>query len=93
MGSAAVSRKSVAECRKTTPSSSTKPRSSHQTVYCARPGRHGRMSRVITPARNRSASRPAIRYLYSGDVSKKPALLRTAKYSCFGDMPYFSADR
>ena len=44
------------------------------------------MSRAITPARNRSASRPAIRYLYSGDVSKMPALLRTAKYSCFADM-------
>ena len=51
------------------------------------------MSRVITPPSSRSASRPEIRYLYSGDVSKKPALLRTAKYSCFGDMPYLSADR
>ena len=51
------------------------------------------MSRVITPASNRSESRPVIRYLYSGDVSKKPALLRTAKYSCLGDMSYFSADR
>ena len=51
------------------------------------------MSRVITPARKRSASRPVIRYLYSGDVSKKPALLRTAKYSCLADMSYFSADR
>ena len=43
------------------------------------------MSRVITPPRNFSASRPTIRYLYSGEVSKKPALLRTAKYSCFAD--------
>ena len=67
--------------------------SSHQTEYCARPGRQVRMSRVITPASNRSESRPVIRYLYSGDVSKKPALLRTAKYSCFGDMSYLSADR
>ncbi len=51
------------------------------------------MSRVITPASSRSESRPEIRYLYSGDVSKNPALFRTAKYSCFGDMPYLSADR
>ena len=51
------------------------------------------MSRVITPARNRSESRPAIRNLYSGDVSRKPALFRTAKYSCFGDMTYLSDDR
>ena len=51
------------------------------------------MSRVITPASSRSESRPVIRNLYSGEVSKKPALLRTAKYSCFGDMSYFSADR
>ena len=42
------------------------------------------MSRVITPASSASASRPRIQYLYSGEVSKKPALLRTAKYSCFG---------
>jgi hypothetical protein len=31
--------------------------------------------------------------LYSGEVSKKPALFRTAKYSCFGDIPYLSAER
>ena len=51
------------------------------------------MSRVITPREEPLGVRPVIRYLYSGEVSKKPALLRTAKYSCFGDMPYLSADR
>ena len=51
------------------------------------------MSRVMTPASSFSESRPVIRNLYSGEVSKKPALLRTAKYSCLGDMSYFSADR
>ena len=51
------------------------------------------MSRVMTPPRNRSESRPRIQYLYSGDVSKKPALLRTAKYSCLADMSYRNADR
>jgi hypothetical protein len=35
LGRAAVSRNSDDECRKTTPSSMTKPRSSHQIVYCA----------------------------------------------------------
>ena len=35
LGRAAVSRKSVSECRKTTPSSITNPRSSHQSVYWA----------------------------------------------------------
>ena len=44
------------------------------------------MSRVITPARNRSASWPRIQYLYSGEVSKNPTLLRTAKYSCLADV-------
>ena len=75
---------SLSEWRKTTPSSITKPRSSHQIVYCARPGRQVRMSRVNTPASSASASRPRIQYLYRGEVSKSPTLLRTAKYSCFG---------
>jgi hypothetical protein len=51
------------------------------------------MSRVITPARNVSASRPRIQYLYSGEVSNTPALLRMPKYSCFADMSYLSVDR
>ncbi len=51
------------------------------------------MSRVRTPARNRSASLPRIQYLYSGEVSKKPALLRIAKYSCLADMSYLGAER
>ena len=64
-----------------TASSNTNPRSSSQVVYWAWDGGQARMSRASIPARNRSASRPAIRYLYSGDVSKMPAALRTAKYS------------
>ncbi len=44
------------------------------------------MSRASTPARNRSASGPWIRYLYSGDESNSPALLRMAKYSNFSDI-------
>ena len=69
-----------------TPSSITNPRSSHQAVYWALPGAHVRMSRARTPARNRSASGPVIRYLYSGDESKTPAALRTAKYSNLSDI-------
>ena len=66
-----------------------------RTRRCTAPGPGGtcRTSRASTPARNRSASRPAIRYLYSGEVSKKPAALRTAKYSCLADMSYFCAER
>ena len=48
--------------------------------------RTSRMSRTRTPARNRSASGPVIRYLYSGDESNRPALLRIAKYSNFSDI-------
>ena len=62
----------VSECRNTTPSSITKPRSSHHSVYCAWPGRQRRMSRTSTPARNRSASGPWMRYLNRGEVSKTP---------------------
>ena len=40
------------------------------------------MSRASTPPRKRSASRPVIRYLYSGEESKTPTALRTPKYSC-----------
>ena len=69
-----------------TPSSTTKPRSSHQIVYCAWPGWQARMSRARTPARNRSASGPWMRYFYSGDESNSPALLRIAKYSNFSDI-------
>ena len=92
-GSAAVSRNSFAEWRKTTPSSSTYPASSHQIVYCARPGRQVRMSRAKTPARNASASRPVISYLKRGEASKKPTALRTPKYSCLPAMSYWVAER
>ena len=50
------------------------------------PDAHLRVSRASTPARNRCASGPVKRYLYSGDVSKIPAPLRTAKYSNFSDI-------
>ena len=92
-GSAAVSTKSLAACRSRTPSSTIQPPSSHQIVYCAWPGSSVRGSRASTPARNASASEPVNRYLNSGDVSKMPAELRTAKYSNFSDRLYFSADR
>ena len=42
------------------------------------------MSRTSAPDSSRSASGPVMRYLYSGEVSKTPTALRTAKYSCFG---------
>ena len=85
LGRAAVSRKSVSECRKTTPSSMTKPRSSHHSgvLRLAGPaaadvaGQHARRG-------SRSASGPWMRYLNRGEVSKTPTALRTAKYSCFG---------
>jgi hypothetical protein len=51
------------------------------------------MSRVRTPARKRSASGPWIRYLYSGEESKMPALFRTAKYSNLSDIWYRWAAR
>src|SRR4051794_6287378 len=51
------------------------------------------MSLVSSPARNRSVSRPLIQYLNSGEASKTPTPLRIAKYSCFEDMSYFTADR
>ncbi len=41
---------------------------------------------MSTPARKRSASGPAIRYLYSGEESNRPAALRMAKYSNFSDI-------
>ena len=85
-GSAAVRRNSSCAGRRMTPSSITNPRSSHQAVYWALPGAHVRMSRARIPARNRSASGPVIRYLYSGDESKTPAALRTAKYSNLSDI-------
>ena len=70
----------------------TNPRSSHHAVYCAWPGRQVRMSRTSAPDSSRSASGPVMRYLYSGEVSKTPTALRTAKYSCFGAWVYRSAD-
>jgi hypothetical protein len=51
------------------------------------------MSRARTPERYPSASGPWIRYLKSGDVSKMPALLRTAKYSNFSAAWYLIAAR
>jgi hypothetical protein len=57
------------------------------------PGASERGSRASTPARNRSAPGPENRYLNSGEVSKMPAALRTAKYSNLSDSPYFSAAR
>ena len=84
-GSAEVSRNSSGPRCWITPSSSTKPRSSSQVVYWAFQGGQRRMSRASMPDRKRSASRPAMRYLYSGEVSKMPALLRTAKYSNLSD--------
>ena len=63
-------------CRKRTPSSSTRPASSHQIVYWARPTRQVRTSRAITPPRKRSASRPRIQYLYIGEESKTATPLR-----------------
>ena len=85
-GSAEVSRYSSLRGWRMTPSSMTKPRSSSQQVYWAWPGGHARMSRASTPARNRSASLPVMRYLYSGLESKSPAALRTAKYSNLSDI-------
>jgi hypothetical protein len=46
-----------------------------------------------TPPRKASASGPAIRYLNSGELSKRPALFRIAKYSNFSDSWYFWATR
>ena len=62
-GSAEVRRYSSLPLRRMTPSSMTKPRSSSQVVYWAWPGGQVRMSRASMPARNVSASLPAIRYL------------------------------
>jgi hypothetical protein len=88
-----VSRYSSLASLRITPSSTTNPRSSSQQVYCALPGVQARISLASTPLRNLSASRPVIRYLYSGLVSKMPAALRTAKYSNLSDIWYRSAAR
>jgi hypothetical protein len=44
------------------------------------------VSRASTPARYCSASGPEKRYLYSGDVSNRPAALRIPKYSNYSDI-------
>jgi hypothetical protein len=72
---------------------SAQVRRSSQTVYCPWPTGQVRMSRARTPARNASAPEPWIRYLYSGDESKRPALFRIAKYSNFSESWYFWATR
>ena len=93
IGRAAVISSSLSLWRKTTPSSITKPRSSHHSVYAARPGRRTLRSRTTTPDKKSTASGPVIRYLKSGEVSKIPTPLRTAKYSCLGAWEKRSADR
>ena len=45
------------------------------------------------PDRKSIASGPVMRYLNSGELSKTPTALRTAKYSCLGAWEKRSADR
>ena len=66
------------------PSSITLPCASHHGVYSTCPTAHFMTLRVTIRSSRRAASRPPIRYLWSGDTSISAAALRIAAYSRSG---------